>query len=478
MKIKNYKPQILNRSTFNRLESALYYLLILFLPTQLGKHFWPDFSSVLGVRIDYLSPTIFFTDSLIFLLFVFWAIRILNVKHEKKSKIKNQKSKTQFKIQNHTTSFVFVILFLVINIVISGRILGGLYSWVKFLEMSFVAYYSAKFIGEKRHIRKVIAIFGASVIFESLLAMFQFLTLGSVGGILYFLGERSFNPSTPGIANASLNGDLVLRPYGTFPHPNVLAGFLVVSMVLILFSQQSIKHKKVLRIKYLILRSIPLTALALGTIALFLTMSRVALLLWILILVFIITAKAGIIWSWLPASPRASTGRGKSGMAGVAGIAICITAIAVFLFSPLGLRFTKLNMNDEAIVQREVLVETSIKMIKASPLFGVGMGNFIPSLSKFQEPFSSALYLQPVHNIFLLVASETGIIGLGIFLWLLWKTFQRIRNHEPRIRECLLIALSVILITGMFDHYWLTLQQGQLLFALIIGICWGNRWTT
>jgi hypothetical protein len=32
--------------------------------------------------------------------------------------------------------------------------------------------------------------------------------------------------------------------------------------------------------------------------------------------------------------------------------------------------------------------------------------------------------------------------------------------------------LGTILFTGMFDHYWLTLQQNQLLLVMVIGLCW------
>ncbi|MCL5090716.1 MAG: hypothetical protein M1514_01765 [Patescibacteria group bacterium] len=49
-----------------------FFLTLLFLPTQLGKHFWPPFSHVYSLGIDYLSPTIYFWDLLaISLLIVF-----------------------------------------------------------------------------------------------------------------------------------------------------------------------------------------------------------------------------------------------------------------------------------------------------------------------------------------------------------------------------------------------------------------------
>src|ERR1035437_10261792 len=59
------------------LSAIFFYLLVLFLPTQLGKHFWPNFSYVYGIRIDYLSPTLYFTDLLVIGLILFWVLEVL-----------------------------------------------------------------------------------------------------------------------------------------------------------------------------------------------------------------------------------------------------------------------------------------------------------------------------------------------------------------------------------------------------------------
>ncbi len=78
-------------------------------------------------------------------------------------------------------------------------------------------------------------------------------------------------------------------------------------------------------------------------------------------------------------------------------------------------------------------------------------------------------FLQPVHNIFLLVAAEAGLVGLLIFLWFLTLTFRKqlgVGNWG------LITSLLVILVLGMTDHYWLTLQQNQLLLAIVLGLSW------
>src|SRR5258708_5835258 len=57
------------------LERFLLSFTLLLLPTQFGRHFWPDFAFVQGQRSDYLSPTIYFTDIFITLLLLIWFAR-------------------------------------------------------------------------------------------------------------------------------------------------------------------------------------------------------------------------------------------------------------------------------------------------------------------------------------------------------------------------------------------------------------------
>jgi O-antigen ligase len=282
----------------------------------------------------------------------------------------------------------------------------------------------------------------------------QYLHHGSINGLFYFFGERKFTSTTPGIANASINGELILRPYGTFPHPNVLAGFLLCSLIFIFafFEVKKDIKKKILKI----------IALLLGSTALFLTLSRVAIILWIFIAIIALYEK-------LIKGNRLQFGKNLNHQSWAYALFIIIIFVSLLLLTPVLPRLEGTNFAEEAFSQRADLFKSTLIMIKDHPLFGVGLLNFLPSLSHIQKPLSPTLYLQPVHNIFLLITAEAGIIGLAFSLWFLFKTYKRLLFH---LSSTLLILFSVILILGLFDHYWLTLQQGQLLFALIIGLCW------
>ena len=57
-----------------KVKRILFKILVLLLPVQLSKHFWPLWSYISGIRLDYLSPVVYLTDILLFLLLSFWFI--------------------------------------------------------------------------------------------------------------------------------------------------------------------------------------------------------------------------------------------------------------------------------------------------------------------------------------------------------------------------------------------------------------------
>ena len=89
----------------------------------------------------------------------------------------------------------------------------------------------------------------------------------------------------------------------------------------------------------------------------------------------------------------------------------------------------------------------------------------------FLEAKKQAWAYQPVHNVFLLVWAEIGIVGLLGFLGLLgylgWSALKRFWKEEDYISLPLLLALVIIM---MFDHWLWSLHFGVLWFWLILGL--------
>ena len=428
-----------------------FYLLILFLPTQFGKHFWPGFSYVYGIRTDYLSPTLYLTDIFIVLIFITFVIEIFR---EKKLYLSSKKIKTYF-LKLFITGLFFLIL--VIGVLKSHNPYAGLYGLAKILEYLFLFSYTAK------NFRKLSGLilfssFIIGIVSESVLAIAQYINQGSIGGALYFLGERSFNSQTPGVANASINGELILRPYATFPHPNVLAAYIFIFMALtILFIKHGFLNSK---------KIILLPVLVLGSFALLLTMSRTVLVAWGVVLVFLLS-HSFLKKTRIDLKKKINFKIGTDKILIVLFFLICIFSFIL----PIGPRFSQLNFSDQTVVQREILIKDSIVMFYRQPVFGVGLNNFLINLPDVQKQQKESLYIQPVHNIFLLIVSQAGILVFTLFLYFLIKTYIRIKDNKD---SGLLVLFISVLFLGFFDHYFLTLQQGQLIFTILFGIFWSN----
>lgn len=459
---------IIKKLKFNLsfLQEFVFLLIVFFLPTQFGKHFWPDFSLVDGARIDYLSPTIYFTDCLLLLLISLLVLGFAK-KNDPKRIIKYIKWKgTDRKSKNLLINFrlwlfiAIICISLLISIVYSQRPLLGIYGFIKYFEFVIFGWIVARQFKKEYLFQQSLYVFGAAMLLESVLAILQFLNQGSIGGIWYFLGERTFTGSTPGIANASIKGELVLRPYGTLSHPNVLAGYLLFGMALLLINKKNLlsqffrtfrqKHKKLHDFKAIYLGCVLLSS----TAALFLTMSRTATLLFlgasILFLINSIYKKNKFYFSRT--------------------VYVIVSIISVsglfFLASP---RFLSTSLSEEAVVERGQLTASAISMLKDHPVFGVGVREFLVVLPHYlKQP--AVYYIQPVHNIFLLFITETGAIGFILLMLFAFWLLKIVKTNKVGRQRGALVFLVFILIIGVMDHYLLTLQQGVLLLSYIFGI--------
>jgi len=161
-------------------------------------------------------------------------------------------------------------------------------------------------------------------------------------------------------------------------------------------------------------------------------------------------------------------------------IVFILLAFAVIFYS----LFVIHNSYEESVVVRLALNESALSMWKQYSLLGVGLGNFLVVLPSVL-PSRIIYFLQPVHNIYLLLLSEIGVIGICLFLLLgvyFVKHELRIMNYGKTKERHVLFsiihysclpagrALFAILLLGFVDHYPLSLQQGRLFFTLLISL--------
>jgi len=401
--MKNKKPLLLY------FKNIVLFLFLLILPTQFGKHFFLPFSYIFGVRIDYLAPTLYVTDILAIILIALYGKNVVSF----------------FK----TKKILFLFLFILLNSCFSLSLFISLYRFVKVIEfLGIIAVIKKEYPIQKNHIMQA---FLWGLIFQFILVITQFLVKHSLSGIWYFFGERYVNLGMPDIAKASINGFEFLRPYGTFSHPNSMAGFYLV-LALFVLTNKSITN---LFFKY--------AFLLFSACLIMLSFSKATLIIFGLLLLYY----------FVSSSLRCR---------------ICFAAkfviigIIIFLFLTV--------QTDPLSFQKRIgLTLDAFKIIARFPFLGTGIGSYLYAQKDFPIHYSY-FFLQPVHNIFLLFIAETGI-PFGLFF--IGKTVTVFLNTIRK--SSLLIPFLAIVFTGMIDHYWLTLQQNILLLAVMSGIFLSNN---
>lgn len=388
----------------------LFFLFAFLLPSQLGKHFFLPFSFASGIRIDYMAPTLYMTDLLALLLIAF-RFRDALEKFRRKQ-----------------------VILLLILVALSGAFAVSiplfLYRYLKLIEV--IALISVFKNGFPRFEKQVVAGLALSVFLQAPLAIGQLLTRHSLQGAWYLLGERAMTLSTPSIAKASLMGNEILRPYGSFSHPNSMAGFFLLVFAFFLLNG---------RIKNLYLKYAVLGA---SSLIILFSFSKNAIIAYLLI-----TA-----WGMFRKKIK------------------CRICLISALFVPLVLAsvFLMAKTDPASFEKRFTLIAQSLRIIAHDPLTGTGLGNYLLASQTFPMKYPY-FFLQPVHNIFLLLMAETGIPAFLAGLYFLWK---RVGSY---LREPIAIGVwGAVALTGMSDHYWITLQQNMLLCATLSGIiiAWVN----
>ena len=324
---------------------------------------------------------------------------------------------------------LFLLLFwFFVSSIFSPNIFLGLYRTLKFAEFLWLFYYirGAKFF------QTVLSAILASAAFQSVLAIIQFTTQHSLG--LWILGEERLSPVLAGVAKLDFHGQKIIRAYGTLPHPNVLATFLFLAFFIIIppFSRPRKRRD-----------NLDLALIPLLTLGLLLTFSRTVILLSVIAMVFLFFIN-----------------RQKKQFAAFA-LSLCVFGIilAPYFFT----RFS-INPQEQAVDLRIFYTQNALASIRAHPLFGVGPGQF----TSYQQAIITHEKLpqwanQPVHNIYLLLASEAGLPALLFFLWFLYNLF--LHSKKPFIILC-----SSFLILGLFDHFFFSYQAGALLFWLTLAL--------
>ena len=122
--------------------------------------------------------------------------------------------------------------------------------------------------------------------------------------------------------------------------------------------------------------------------------------------------------------------------------------IILSIFSPTAIKdqiksFTSLG-TDVSTDDRIIIWSTAWQMFKNKPFFGHGLGTFMSVFGRYKPyDYNEIVY---AHNCYLQMAAETGIFGLLIFLWFVFKFFKsailKLLKSKDKFSKATLIGIA------------------------------------
>lgn len=305
----------------------------------------------------------------------------------------------------------------------------------------------------------------ASLVCQSLIAIKQFVEQDDLGWRVAGEMPLSLAPGT-NLSLIPVGDSLWLRGYGLTPHPNILGGILVAFLlVLVVTYLQSQGWHKLIWLELLLI----------GAAGLAVSFSRSA---WLGAAVGGGLLVFGGLWQkeW-----RQKYGRFLFPLVILAGV-----AALVFAISQRDLLLARLvppasYVETRSLDERGALNAVARYFVQQHPFLGVGASNFSVAFHLLGQPLESQLTagasftIHPAHNIPLLLTSELGILGGGLWVYLMVApvvaAWRLLKAGKLTLWGLGITAVLITLaITDLFDFYAWGWPQGRLLRWLFFAL--------
>ncbi|MFC1613210.1 O-antigen ligase family protein [Patescibacteria group bacterium] len=430
----------------------IFYLFVFLLPWQiryiyekgtLNSEFW-----------EYGTKSLYAIELLLLIIIILYlagsAYYIIKADFSKKNK--------SSKFFSNSKQILLAILFLIwalLSVAWSKNVSLAWYRWTILMQGIIVFLFLAKKIVNPR---KVFLFFTAGAIIQSVFGIYQFFVQQILPN--KWLGIAEQFPAKFGVSVVQVGDQRWLRAYGSLQHPNILAAYLGVALLLLILfmphffkenkieSEDLVKEKAIQEGKKFGI-SLIIFLLSIGII---LTFSRavwlgMAVAIIILVIYLVKNKKLKNIFS-IPAI----------------GFIVLFFLTLFMLKEPILARVTgNERLEIKSNQERMLSYKDGLGIIKDNWLLGTGIGNYTLELYKKNPNLSSWDY-QPVHSMFMLIWAELGIIGLIIFLVFIFQIIKL------ALKEKFVLALIIfLLIISLFDHYFWSLYFGVILWWFAMG---------
>lgn len=317
--------------------------------------------------------------------------------------------------------------------------------------------------------KKILWAFLLSGLLQSILAITQSMEQKIIGN--KWLGISTQFIQDKGVSVLESGSMRILRAYGSLPHPNILGGFLVLSILAGLYLWYSVylqgekvnwQFKKIK--KYLASICVIIFSLVLMSFALLATFSRSALLALgvaclFMLLVSIVKKDNLIIYLIIKYI-----------------ILLSIVAVVFNMYYP-GLWAGRFDLHNrleaKSIQDRQITYRQFDWGNPQAMIFGQGLGlNTYLAYQKYKP--DTVNQVQPLHNWFLLAWAEFGLVGV---LMLLALAYFYLKNNFVKNKNKIYLSsfMIVLFVLGLFDHYFWTSWTGWLMVGLVVSITYNSK---
>jgi len=268
-----------------------------------------------------------------------------------------------------------------------------LFEVIRLFRMIMLATIVANSVNAPMALQRVVMVLLVMTMLEGFLAYAQKLSGGQLG--IELVGEPDK------VMTQKLNtGDIEIRVGGTFGHANQLARFLGLVLPLALAVAIAGENKR-----YRLLAG---ATLVIGGIALVATLSRAA---WIGV-----ALGCGLVFFAMILRPALR-------QRALRGLRLVLLLLIPFVLINLNTFIARFTSKDEgSFAARKPMARIAMKIIQEHP-WGIGFGNYKLWLPRYGNPAEPFTFQAKVHNMYLLLAAELGIVSLIVFLAVLGTVF-------------------------------------------------------
>jgi putative inorganic carbon (hco3(-)) transporter len=412
---------------------TLWYTLLISLPFDFGKQlFLPSLMPRPIISFKFSDwAFLSMTTKTVVIITPFLVIGLLLI-----VKMRQQNKKENY-INKESLMWLVLLFISLLSCLVSSNKVLAVYQWLSLLVSVSLFFTAGIFFKNKEIRRKSFTIILSILLFQGILSLGEYLKKGPIG---FFIEKGAYIIASGNITETAL-GHNIFRSYGSFSGPNRMAAFL--SMCLVIASLGLFKNTYIKKNLFTWL------ALVFGLIGVILSFSRTS---WFFLMIFSFI----LIFTLIRQKYQLYKDIKKIGLV----ILLLLMVSFPFVYARIASLNTAFSYYGTGSVRLKLIIE-ALHLIRLKPFLGVGLNHFTMAITRWPVTDVRNYFLAPVHNIYLLIAAETGVFSLLVFITGVYFILRQAKSksgvllkQEKSLYSGLKIAVLLYLSIAFFEPFF------------------------